>query len=143
MIVLEDLQIKNMTKSAKGDNENSVRMVKQKAGLNRVNLDQGWGMFKITLEYKQRWSGGQGLFVDPKYTSQACPECHHVSKDNRQTQAEFKCVDCHFQAHADVVGAVNILERGHRLLACGENWVARLCEAGTGGLSDESEPVSL
>ena len=142
VIVLEDLQIKNMTKSAKGDIETPGRMVKQKSGLNRVILDQGWGMFKIFLEYKQHWLGGQVLYVDPKHTSQECPECHHVSKDNRQTQAEFECVECHYQEHADVVGARNILERGHRSLACGENWIAKLREAGTGRLSDKLEPVT-
>ncbi len=142
MIVLENLQIKSMTKSAKGDMENPGRMVKQKSGLNRVILDQGWGMFKAFLEYKQLWSGGQVLFVDPKYTSQECPECHYISKDNRQSQAEFECVECHHKEHADVVGAKNVLGRGHRLLACGENWVAKLCEAGTRQLSDELEPAS-
>ena len=125
VIVLEDLQIKNMTKS----------------GLNRVILDQGWGMFKTFLEYKQHWRDGQVLYVDPRHTSQTCPECHHVSKDNRQTQAAFECVECQYQAHADVVAAKNILERGHRLLACGEPWVAKLCEAGTRKLSDELEPA--
>lgn len=141
MIVLENLQIKNMTKSAKGDKENPGKMVKQKSGLNRVILDQGWGMFKTFLEYKQHWSGGQVLFVDPKYTSQTCPVCQHRSKDNRQTQAEFECVLCGHKEHADVVGARNILERGHRLLACGENDIGLLGEAGTGQLSDELEPV--
>jgi len=43
--------------------------------------------------------------------------------------------------HADMVGAKNILERGRRLLACGENWVAKLSEAGTGRLSDKPEPI--
>ena len=44
----------------------------------------------------------------------------HISKDNRQTQAKFLCVDCGYENHADVVGAINVLERGYRLLACGE-----------------------
>jgi putative transposase len=30
------------------------------------------------------------------------------------------CVDCGYENHADVVGAINILARGHRVLACGE-----------------------
>jgi len=141
MIVLENLQIKNMTKSAKGDVDNHGSMVKQKSGLNRVILDQGWGMFKTFLEYKQLWSGGQVLFVDPKYTSQTCPVCQHRSKDNRQTQAEFECVECHHTSHADVVGAINVLGRGHRLLACGETDISLLCEAGTRQLSDELEPA--
>jgi len=141
MIVLENLQIKNMTKSAKGDRDNPGSMVKQKSGLNRVILDQGWGMFKTFLEYKQLWSGGQVLLVDPKYTSQTCPECHHRSKNNRQTQSEFECVLCGYREHADLVGAKNILERGHRLLACGENEIAQLCEAGTRQSSNTLEPV--
>jgi len=98
-------------------------------------------MFKIFLEYKQLWRGGDVLFVDPKYTSQQCPACHHVSKENRKTQAGFACIECDYREHADKVGAMNILERGHRLLACGENWVTKLCEAGTGKLGDKLEPV--
>ena len=33
----------------------------------------------------------------------------------------FKCVDCGFEENADLVGAINILARGHRVLACGES----------------------
>ncbi|OHE78115.1 MAG: hypothetical protein A3F67_11445 [Verrucomicrobia bacterium RIFCSPHIGHO2_12_FULL_41_10] len=43
-----------------------------------------------------------------------------MSVENRLTQAEFACVKCSYENHADIVGAMNILERGHRLLACGE-----------------------
>lgn len=141
MIVLEDLRIKNMTKSAKGDTDNHGKQVRQKAGLNRSILNQGWGIFKNLLEYKQNWLGGQVIYVDPKHTSQQCPCCHHVSKDNRQSQVQFECVVCGYQEHADKVGAMNILERGHRLLACGEHWVANLSEAGTRQFSDKLEPI--
>jgi putative transposase len=68
MIVLKNLQIKNMTKSAKGNRDEHGAMVKQKSGLNRVILEQGRGMFKTFLEYKQHGLGSQVLFVDPKYT---------------------------------------------------------------------------
>jgi putative transposase len=43
-----------------------------------------------------------------------------MSKENRRSQAQFACVACGYHNHADVVGAINVLERGHRLLACGE-----------------------
>ena len=141
MIVLEDLQIKHMTKSAQGDLENPGKQVAQKAGLNRAILNQGWGLFKTFLEYKQHWLGGQVIYVDPRYSSQQCPACQHTSKNNRQTQAHFECTSCGYQEHADKVGAINILERGHRLLACGEHWVADLAEAGTRQLGDKLEPV--
>lgn len=66
------------------------------------------------------WNGGILLAVPPKNTSRICPCCAHVSKDNRLTQAKFLCMYCGYENNADVVGAINILERGHRLLACGE-----------------------
>ncbi len=81
------------------------------------------------------------MFVDPKYTSQTCPVCQCRSKDNRQTQAEFECVLCGHKEHADKVGARNILERGHRLLACGETDISLLSEAGTIQSSNALEPV--
>jgi putative transposase len=143
IIVLEDLKIKNMTKSSKGNSEQHGKMVKQKSGLNRVILNQGWGMFKEFLKYKQTWRGGEVVFVDPKYTSQTCPCCQHKSKDNRLTQSHFKCVKCGYQNNADHVGALNILALGHRVLACGENGISRLNEAGTCFVSDHKTPIVL
>jgi len=120
MIAIEDLQVRNMSKSAKGNSEQHGKQVKQKSGLNRSILDQGWGGFRRQLTYKAEWNGGFVVAVPPQYTSQTCPCCGHVSKDNRQTQAKFACVECGYEANADLVGAINILARGHRVLACGE-----------------------
>jgi putative transposase len=120
LVCIEDLQVRNMSRSSKGSNEQHGKMVKQKSGLNRAILDQGWGEFRRQLDYKVSWNGGMLLAVPPHNTSRTCPCCGHVSKDNRQTQAKFLCVDCGYENHADVVGAINVLERGYRLLACGE-----------------------
>lgn len=120
MIAIEDLQVRNMSKSAKGNSEQHGKQVKQKSGLNRSILDQGWAEFRRQLEYKADWNGGFVIAVPPQYTSQTCPCCGHVSKDNRQTQAKFECVECGFEENADLVGAINILARGRRVLACGE-----------------------
>ena len=120
MIVIEDLQVRNMSKSAKGNSEQHGKQVKQKSGLNRSILDQGWAEFRRQLEYKSAWNGGFVMAVPPQYISQTCPCCGHVSKDNRQTQTKFECVECGFEENADLVGAINILARGHRVLACGE-----------------------
>ena len=121
LVCIEDLQVKNMSRSSKGNSEQHGKKVAQKSGLNRSILDQGWGEFRRQLAYKVQWHGGMLLAVPPHHTSQTCPCCGHVSKDNRQTQAKFLCVDCGYENHADVVGAINILERGYRLLACGES----------------------
>ncbi|GAC30618.1 RNA-guided endonuclease InsQ/TnpB family protein [Brumicola pallidula] len=121
LVCIEDLQVRNMSRSSKGTSEQPSKMVKQKSGLNRAILDQGWGEFRRQLDYKVAWNGGMLLAVPPHHTSQTCPCCGHVSKDNRLTQAQFLCVDCGYANNADVVGAINVLERGYRLLACGES----------------------
>ena len=120
LVCIEDLQVRNMSRSSKGNSEEHGKMVQQKSGLNRAILDQGWGEFRRQLGYKMTWRGGILLAVPPHNTSRTCPCCSHVSKDNRKTQAKFECVECGYENHADLVGAINILERGHRLLACGE-----------------------
>ena len=117
MIVIEDLKISNMSRSAKGTLEDPGRNVAQKSGLNRSILDQGWGKFRTLLEYKMEWLGGWVIPVNPKHTSQTCPKCHHVSQDNRKTQAEFLCVSCGYKDNADLIAAQNILQRGLEYLS--------------------------
>ncbi|QTR44489.1 transposase [Thiothrix litoralis] len=125
LVFIEDLQVGNMSKSAAGTAENPGKNVAQKSGLNKAILDQGWGEFRRQLDYKLAWKGGMLFAVPPHYTSQECPECHHVAADNRQTQARFVCVQCHYENNADHVGAINVLERGYRLLACGDAALSR------------------
>lgn len=119
MVCIEDLQVRNMSKSAAGTVDAPGRNVRAKSGLNKSILDQGWFEFRRQLEYKQAWRGGEVVAVPPKNTSRTCPCCGHVSKDNRQTQTKFACVECGYENNADLVGAINILARGHRVLACG------------------------
>jgi len=73
------------------------------------------------LQYKLDWNGGMLIAVPPQNTSRTCPVCGHVSKDNRQTQAHFACVECGYENNADVVGAINILRAGHARFACEVN----------------------
>ncbi len=119
IVCIEDLQVRNMSKSAAGSSEAPGKNVRAKSGLNKSILDQGWFEFRRQLEYKQAWRGGDVLAVPPKNTSRTCPCCGHVSAENRQTQARFACVECGFEESADLVGAINILAAGHAVLACG------------------------
>jgi len=50
LIVMEDLNTKDMAKSAKGTKENPGNNVKAKSRLNRSILDQGWHMFRYCQE---------------------------------------------------------------------------------------------
>ncbi|CAM8386388.1 hypothetical protein ESCOCP340M_10750 [Escherichia coli] len=119
MIVIEDLKVGNMSKSAKGSSEQHGRNVRAKSGLNRSILDQGWYEMRRQLEYKQLWLGGQVLAIPPAYTSQRCACCGHTAKENRQTQSKFVCQVCGYTENADINGARNILAAGHAVLACG------------------------
>ena len=120
IVCIEDLQVRNMSKSAAGSSGKPGKNVRAKSGLNRSILDQGWFEFRRQLEYKQAWRGGLVIAVPPGNTSRTCPACGQVSGENRRTQARFSCVVCGFEENADLVGAINVLAAGHAVIACGE-----------------------
>src|SRR5271166_6407779 len=127
VIVLGDLHIKKMSASAAGTRKKPGKKVKQKSGLNRAILRQGWGELGRQLEYKQSWAGGLVEYQSEAYSSQQCPACEYTSPLNRKTQEMFACVSpsCGFSANADDVGAANQLrkflssDKGRALLASG------------------------
>ncbi len=110
-VVVEDLKIQSMTASARGTVEGPGRRVRQKTGLNRAILNQGWFVFETTLAYKLEERGGSLCKVDPAYTSQTCSNCGTVDREARESQAAFVCRHCGFRAHADHNAAINILRR--------------------------------
>ena len=119
VVILEDLEVKGMSASARGTKEAPGKNVRQKSGLNRAILRQGWGTFRTLLDYKTRWSGGVLLLVPPGYTSQRCSGCGHTAPENRKTQAAFHCVACGLRLHADLNAALNIERAGRARIACG------------------------
>lgn len=116
LLCVEDLQVSNMSRSAKGDAEVPGKNVRQKSGLNRSILDQGWGEFRRQLEYKAQWAGGDVLAVPAHNTSRQCPACGYTHADNRKNQSTFLCAACGHTENADLVAAKNIRERGLNLL---------------------------
>lgn len=121
VVVIENLNVSNMSKSAKGTKEANGRNIKAKSSLNKTILDQGWFEFRRQLEYKLAWSGGQLIAVPPQYTSQRCSCCGTIDKANKLTQAKFACVSCGYTANADINAANNIKAAGYAVLACGED----------------------
>jgi putative transposase len=116
IVCIEDLPVRNLSKSAAGTAAAPGRNVRAKSGLNKSILDQSWFEFRRQLDYKLAWNGGRLVVVPPQHTSRTCPYCGCVSADNRQTQAGFVCTECGFEEHADLVGAINILSRGMHML---------------------------
>ena len=114
--VLEDLRIKTMTASASGTVAAPGRRVRQKAGLNRAILNQGWSGFETILSYKMEERGGRVVKIDPAFTSQTCSACGAVDARSRKSQAIFECVACGHRDHADVNAAKTILRRNTALM---------------------------
>jgi len=112
VIACEDLRIANLTRSASGTLQAPGSNVTAKSGLNRSILDAGWGVFLTILSHKAESAGRELIAVNPANTSRTCARCGHCTKDNRPTQAEFRCVSCGHAAHADVNAATNILRAG-------------------------------
>lgn len=141
MVCIEDLQVRNMSRSAAGGTEKPGKNVRAKSGLNKAILDQGWFEFRRQLAYKLGWNGGTLVAVPAHNTSRSCPCCGHVAKENRLSQAKFLCVDCGYEENADVVGAINVLARGHRVAACGEDGSGRGRKITTKPASVKQEPT--
>ena len=90
------------------------------SGMSRSNLakqilDCSWSEWFRQLRYKAEEAGRRLVAVDPKYTSQICSQCGFKHPDNRKTQADFACLSCGYQDHADHHAAVNILARNEPL----------------------------
>lgn len=111
-VVMEDLKVTNMMRSARGTVEKPGRCVKAKSGLNRSIATQAWSTFRNLLTYKLHDLNGELVLVDPRHTSQTCSACLTVDRRNRKSQSSFKCVTCGHTANADVNAATNILMLG-------------------------------
>ena len=110
ILVLEKLQTKNMSRSAKGTIEQPGKNVKAKAGLNRSLQDTGISQFTKILKDKAESAGRLVIFVNPHNTSQICSGC---SAKVPKTLAErrHRCV-CGLDIDRDHNAAINILYRG-------------------------------
>ena len=69
-----------------------------------------WSYYELQnmIEYKAKREGIKVRYVDPAYTSQTCSKCGHVDKENRPTQAKFKCINCGLELNADHNASINI-----------------------------------
>ncbi|MFC9915735.1 RNA-guided endonuclease InsQ/TnpB family protein [Streptomyces sp. NPDC127197] len=133
LVRFEKLNIKNMTASAKGTMEAPGKNVRQKAGLNRAILAQGWGILRRRTEEK---APGRVEDVPAPYTSLRCSACGWIEKNSRKSQAEFICVSCGFTCNADKNAANNV--------AAGQGGIPRpRRSAGAGGTTPPTQRSSV
>ena len=101
-IVMENLNLKNTKTFAKDSNGINYNRIVSLLHLNDIkNIIR-----RITNKNDIMVS-----FVNPKYTSQQCPICGHISKNNRITQEIFCCEKCYHNDNADINAAINIKNR--------------------------------
>lgn len=117
-IVIEDLNPKAMARRPHKvpDLENPGQFLPNraaaKAGLNKLIYASSWGLIRERLTDKASRAGVRLILVNPKHTSQRCAECGHIAKENRESQAVFRCVSCDHTDNADRNAARNILAKG-------------------------------
>jgi putative transposase len=116
LICVEDLDVRAMTRTARGTLERPGRNVRQKVGLNRGILANGWGRLVVRLEQK---APGRVQQVAAAYTSQRCSVCGHIAAESRQSQTAFCCVACAWTGNADYNAARNIVAAGQVVAARG------------------------
>ncbi len=117
LVAMEDLDVRAMTKRPKPKPDPAKPSqylhngAKVKAGLNRSILSNNWSRLMKRLQDKMNANGGRLVIVLAAYTSQTCHKCGYVTKENRDSQAVFRCIECGYEANADVNAAENILDR--------------------------------
>jgi putative transposase len=98
LIAMEDLQ---------GIRNRSTVRRSQHRNLHTWNF----GQLRMFVNYKAKIAGVPLVFVDPRNTSRTCHSCGHVSKANRPTRDDFRCIQCGYAGPADYIAAMNIALR--------------------------------
>lgn len=96
-ITIEDLNISDMKES-------------QSKRLNRLISDVSWNSLITKIKYKAAMKNVIVREINPAFSSQRCNQCGHISRNNRQSQSDFHCENCHHTENADMNASRNILQ---------------------------------
>ena len=98
LFVLEDLTGVSFEES------NLSRTVKQNYDL------RSWSFYQLEqfLTYKAHENRSEVLKVSAKYTSQRCPKCGTIHKENRDHHKHLYSCQCGYKSNDDRIGAMNI-----------------------------------
>ncbi len=118
LIGLENLTyIRERTKSKSGKKASNKQ---RKANRNKAKWS--FAQLHFFIDYKAVLNHSLAVKVAAHYTSQCCPKCGHVSKENRPNKGlTFDCKCCSYKLHADLVGGRNIALRA---LLIRQDWMS-------------------
>jgi putative transposase len=104
-VILEDLNIKGMSRMNKGYAKN-------------VTKDFSWGEFSTILSYKMQRKGKHLVKVGRFFpSSQLCSACGFQYKALMLDQREWTCPKCHVHHDRDINASQNLRKEGLRLLS--------------------------
>ncbi|WP_303272156.1 transposase, partial [uncultured Megasphaera sp.] len=81
----------------------------------KQNYDlRSWTFYQLEqyLTYKAHENRSEVLKVSAKYTSQRCPKCATIRKENRKPHQHLYRCQCGYQSNDDRIGAMNIQHLG-------------------------------
>lgn len=108
-IVIEDLAVANMTRSAKGTIADPGKKVRQKSGLNRVILRAAFGEFRRQIAYKCDWYGCTLTVADRWFaSSKMCSCCGAINESLTLADRIFRCEACGLVIDRDLNASINL-----------------------------------
>lgn len=101
-----DFAVQNNVSEIRMEKLANIRNTARTSRKNEKNLHT-WSFYRLAqyIEYKARLEGIRIEYVNPKYTSQKCPECGTL---NKAKDRNYRCA-CGYKTHRDLVGARNII----------------------------------
>lgn len=131
LIGLEYLKnVRDRTKTKSGQ-----KTSKKQRQANRNRAKWSFAQLHSFIDYKAVLSNSLAIKVLAHYTSQSCPKCGHVSKENRPNKGlMFDCECCDYKLHADLVGARNVALRA---LLIRQDWMSTGILSASPNVSDD------
>ena len=108
IVGIEDFQADNARRSARGTHEAPGKNVQAKRGLSRALDYSKPGELKREVKRASERRGAVWNLIPPKNTSRCCAQCGCTAKEQRESQAKFRCRECGHTANADANAAENV-----------------------------------
>ena len=105
-------------------------------------LDAGWGSFLEVLKWVCWKRGVYFAQVDPRGTSQSCPQCGAHTGKKELSERVHRCSECGYVTDRDVAAAQVVMQRGLVLVADGQSVILPVEEGCLGTPMKQEKPTA-